>query len=459
MQVSYNKLMPTIIVIWIAKLADKLSQLTGRGEGGALPGLIAERLKPGILSQFGKQLPKGSILITGTNGKTTTTRMVAAALGDDHGKLLVNRAGSNLTRGLVSYFVKASSWGGKIDAELGVFEVDEAAFPEVFRALKPKAVLVLNLFRDQLDRYGELNTLADKIKSAIDGADTKLILNADDPLVAWLGTDQKQVSYFGMAKAPVSKLDHDFAADSNTCPVCDQTLVYEHIYYAHIGRYQCSVGDFAQPSLNVVGNATKVSLEAAAMTVSSGLATGEIKLQLPGLYNLYNALAAVSLVTQYDVKLVESIQRIEAMPAAFGRAEIVEISGRKLQLLLVKNPTGFNQVIQTYKLGDKQQPLLIVLNDLIADGRDVSWIWDVAFEDLDHQDRIVASGTRSYDLALRLKYAELKSGPQPDLQSAIIEFMSKIPEGQTGLVLPTYTAMLETRKLLRRQTQLGSMNG
>lgn len=450
--------MPTIIVIWIAKLVDWLTQVSGRGEGGALPGLVAERLRPNILQQLGRQLSLGSVLITGTNGKTTTTRMVAAALGDDHGRLLVNRAGSNLSRGLVSYFVKASSWTGRIQADLAVLEVDEAAFPEVYKALSPKAVLVLNLFRDQLDRYGELNTLADKLKTALAGSGTKLVLNADDPLVAWLGTDQQAVSYFGMAAAPVTKLPHDFAADSNTCPVCDQALNYDHSYYAHIGRYHCVACNFKQPRLDVVANATKVGLEAGAMKVEVGGSTGEIKLTLPGLYNLYNALAAVALTVQLGVKLDTAIDRITSMPAAFGRAEVVELSGRKLQLLLVKNPTGFNQVIQTYQLQTTKQPLMIALNDLIADGRDVSWIWDVAFEDLDHNDPIVAAGSRCYDLALRLKYAQLQSGPQPSLSSAIIEFVSKIPEGGTGLILPTYTAMLETRKLLRRQTQVGRMD-
>lgn len=455
---GYNRPMLTVTVIWIAKLASWLTRVLGRGEGGALPGLIAERLQPGILEQLGRQLTDGVVLVTGTNGKTTTTRMVAAILGQPESDVLVNRAGSNLTRGLTSYLIANSNWRGRLRAKRAVFEVDEAAFPSAFKALKPRAVLILNLFRDQLDRYGELDNLAQKLRQALEGTEAEVILNADDPLVAWLGLGLANVNYFGMATAPVKKLAHDFAADSEKCPVCGVPLNYSQSYYAHIGVFSCSAGNFYHPHLSVVGKATKVSLSSCTMDVEANSKRASLKLELPGLYNLYNALAALALGHVLGHTLPDMVERLKDLPAAFGRAESILVDGKQLQLFLVKNPTGFNQFIQTYQMEPSSKPLLIIVNDLIADGRDVSWLWDVAFEDLAHNDRAVVSGTRVYDIALRLKYAGKQSEVVTSLKAALEQFIATLPEGQTGLVLPTYTAMLQARTALGRLTKLSRMN-
>jgi len=440
--------MPTILVIWLAKLSSGLSQLLGRGDGSALPGLVAERLRPGLLEYFGHQLDGKVTLITGTNGKTTTTRMIVAALETGNGKILTNRAGSNLTRGLLSTLIADTNWRGQLQAESAVFEVDEASFPEAFRSLKPSSVVILNLFRDQLDRYGELNTLAGKLKAVLGQTKATVVLNGDDPLVAWLGQGLSNVRFFGLDKAAVKKLPHDFAADSNTCPVCGRALVYDEVYYAHIGRYHCSNKDFKRPLINVVGTTTEVSLSTSTSDIKTGSAKADLNLKLPGLYNVYNALAAITVSIEAGRDLSDIVMMIRTMPPAFGRAEVVEIGRRRLQLLLVKNPTGFNQVIQTYLIEGAKQPLLILVNDLIADGRDVSWLWDVAFEDLDGPKQILASGTRAYDLALRLKYADLKFKLAVDIPDALEGFIASIPAGETGLILPTYTAMLGVRRQL-----------
>lgn len=451
--------MLTIVVIWIAKSSAWLSRRMGRGEASALPGLVAERLQPDILARLGRQLQEGSILITGTNGKTTTTRMIAAVLESDQHKLLVNRGGSNLTRGLVSTLVLASDWRGRIAADLGVFEVDEAAFPAAFRALKPRACVFLNLFRDQLDRYGELNTLADKFKSALKGTKAQVILNADDPLVTWLGQELKNASYFGLSGANVQKLAHDYAADSNACPICGRALAYDKLFYAHVGIYRCKESHFARPTPGVVGNTSETSLSNSKTAVTIAAEKAHLNLELPGLYNVYNALAAIAVGEYFKQSLKDSIGRIETMPPAFGRAEIVAINGRKLKIFLVKNPTGFNQVIQALQpeAGVASDPALILVNDLIADGRDVSWLWDVAFEDMP-QTKIISSGTRAHDLALRLKYAGIASEVEPDEDKALAAFILGIPKGGTGIVLPTYTAMLAIRRQLARQTQLVGMD-
>lgn len=443
--------MPTILVIWLAKLSAILSRLLGRGDGSALPGLVAERLRPDFLEHFGEQLNGQVVLVTGTNGKTTTTRMIVAALETEDKPMLTNRAGSNLTRGLLSTLIMDCDWQGRLHHQQAVFEVDEAAFPAAVAAFKPSTAVVLNLFRDQLDRYGELNTLASKLKQSLQNHKTvRLVLNADDPLVAWLGHGLKNVSYFGLKAAQVKQLSHDFAADSNACPVCARSLHYADIYYAHIGRYVCTNHDFKQPTLSVVGTTTKVNLSGSASTIAIGRDGAALHLKLPGLYNVYNALAAVATSDALGRALETTVEKIEGTQAAFGRAEIVTLAGRQLQLLLVKNPTGFNQVIQTYLLEDSQLPMLILVNDLIADGRDVSWLWDVAFEDLSQRSNIIASGTRAFDLALRLKYADLKFDVQTNPETALENFVTSLPVGHTGLILPTYTAMLAVRRALAK---------
>lgn len=449
--------MPTILVIWLAKLSAWLSQRISGGDASALPGLVAERLQPNTLKWLGRQLQGDVVLVTGTNGKTTTTHMIAAALETDH-PLMVNRAGSNLTRGLISTMIAGSDWRGRLKYRQAVFEVDEAAFPAAFAALRPKAVVILNLFRDQLDRYGELNTLAMKLKAAI--ADTKacVILNADDPLVAWLGQGLANVSYFGLKSASVKKLAHDFAADSIACPICEAPLNYSQTFYAHIGAYTCERKNFTRPKLNVVAITTKVSLSASTSEIADGHKKASLNLLLPGLYNVYNGLAAITLATSLGRSLNESIERIEAMPPAYGRAETIKIDGRNLQLFLVKNPAGFNQVIQAYLLEKSRKPMLILVNDLIADGRDVSWLWDVAFEDLSKQETIMASGTRSYDLGLRLKYADRSAIVIEKSDHAINQFIESIPKGQSGIILPTYTAMLQLRRQLATSINIAGVN-
>lgn len=441
--------MPTILVIWIAKLSGWLARTFAGGEASSLPGLVAERLQPKILQRLGVQLNGNVVVVTGTNGKTTTTQMIAASLQSEQ-PLLVNLAGSNLSRGLVSTMIADSDWRGRLRARQAVFEVDEAAFGAVFLALKPKSAVILNLFRDQLDRYGELNSLAAKLKAAIAGTTTEIILNADDPLVAWLGLGLANVRYFGLSSAAVKKLAHDYAADSIACPVCAAPLIYDQTFYAHIGSYTCERKNFTRPQPDVVASTTKVNLSLSQSHLSMGPETASLNLLLPGLYNVYNALAAITAASVLGTSLAQAASRIEAMPPVYGRAEVVRIGQHKLQLFLVKNPTGFNQVIQAYLLENRPEPMLIIINDLIADGRDVSWLWDVAFEDLGADEVITATGRRAYDLGLRLKYADKAAVIEPDTEAAINQFINALTPGQTGMILPTYTAMRPLRKELAR---------
>ncbi|HSX41379.1 MAG TPA: Mur ligase family protein [Candidatus Saccharimonadales bacterium] len=442
--------MPISFTIFVAKTLSVLSRGLGRGSGSALPGLIAERLDPGIGRKLARRLPHGSIIVTGTNGKTTTSRLLAGIMTDSGDRLVTNRAGSNLSRGVVSALIDHAGLSGRFKETAGLFEVDEAAMPAVARMLQPRAIIVLNLFRDQLDRYGELDTTANLVGQGIEATKAEVYLNADDPLVATLAKYAAgRVKFFGIDKVPIKKLEHDHSADSAHCPVDGRALKFSQNFFGHIGHYKCPNGDFARPRPDVSANHLKLG-DSTTFRLENGESEA-IKLNLPGIYNVYNALAAGALAVDHLGLEPASVARsIENVKAAFGRVEQLEWMGKKLNLLLVKNPTGFNQVIQTFMLKKKQQKVLFIINDNFADGRDVSWLWDVAFEELvGMKHHITTSGIRSADMALRLKYAEVKAElGDVGIRRALKHFCAQLDENEVGLVVPTYTAMLETRQIM-----------
>jgi UDP-N-acetylmuramyl tripeptide synthase len=451
--------MPTSLIVIIAKVLLRTSRLLGRGGGSALPGLVAERLDPNIGRKLARRIPHGSIVVTGTNGKTTTSKMLAQILDDSGEQLVQNRAGSNLSRGVVSALIEHVGWNGRFNETMGLFEVDEAAMPAVCRMLQPREIAVLNLFRDQLDRYGELDTTATLIGKGIAGTKAVLHLNADDPLVASLSKYAPQpdkVHYFGVNQVEAGMLSHDITADSNTCPVCGRALDYSQTFYGHIGHYSCPEGHFERPQPGTTAADIELHEDSTEFKLESGDDAAWTKLKLPGLYNIYNAVAAASVASQLGIGLESLTHSLQKVHSAFGRVEKVTIGNKQLYLLLVKNPTGFNQIIQTFLLNKKQQHLLIVINDNFADGRDVSWLWDVSFEDLRQQHHVIdVGGQRATDMALRLKYTNILSRDvSRDIKKSLNQFIAQLPEHGTGYVIPTYTAMLEIRKQLGRKTKL-----
>lgn len=450
--------MPLPITILLAKAASLMSRMLGRGGGSALPGLIAERLDPNSLHKLARRLPK-VVVITGTNGKTTATRMLVETLRREGRQVITNQSGSNLTRGLLSALVSQAGLAGKLPAETGVFEVDEATMPSACRDLRPELVVVMNLFRDQLDRYGELDSTAAMVGRGL--ANVKpggyILLNADDPLVASLSKYAPmgvEVLYFGVEDSSIRRLPHDFAADSTSCPNDGQALNYTQNYFGHIGRYSCPQGDFERPKttfqLDLAGGVAKFVYSPGKSIPDT---MGALKLPLPGLYNAYNALATLGAAVSLGISIKSACSALERTTAAFGRVEKVNYRGREVYLLLIKNPTGFNQVIQTFFLeSDKGKPaphVMIAVNDNFADGRDVSWLWDVGFEELRASQPVIASGLRATDLALRLKYAGIMAQVNSNLLAAVDELVEAVPEGKTVYILPTYTAMLELRRALK----------
>jgi UDP-N-acetylmuramyl tripeptide synthase len=447
----------------VTKAAARLSQLLGRGGGGALPGLLAERLDPHLSGKLASALSGGVIVVTGTNGKTTTTKLIAEFLAGHGVKVVSNSSGSNLKRGITSALIAAADVQGKMPATVGLFEVDEASLRLVVPEVKPTHIVVTNLFRDQLDRYGELDATARLIGEGIAGTDAELYLNADDPLVASLAQyarDPKKVHYFGIEGVPVSATPtHETVSDSDRCPVCHTRLEFSRVFYGHVGHYRCPKGDFMRPTPEVVvTNVEEATREGSRFVLAIQGKRSEFKFPLPGTYNLYNALAALSVGQGFGVELEGMRARLAATTAAFGRVEQIEIKGRTLCLLLIKNPAGFTQVLQTFVIGREAVRALFVINDLAADGRDVSWLWDVPIEALSgHEAVVFTSGIRGSDMAVRLHYAGVEATEAASLAEGIDALIEATPVGETAYLLPTYTAMLEIRKLLAAKTQMQEM--
>ncbi|HVQ43581.1 MAG TPA: MurT ligase domain-containing protein [Candidatus Saccharimonadia bacterium] len=455
--------MNVTLTLLVTKVAAALSRGLGRGGGGALPGLVAERLDPHLAAKLAAGLSGGVILVTGTNGKTTTTKLIAEFLEAMGLVVVTNSSGSNLKRGVTSALIRAADMGGRVRATVGLFEVDEASLRRVAPEVRPTHIVVTNLFRDQLDRYGELDTTAALIGEGIAGTDAQVYLNADDPLVASLATyarSPEQVHYFGIEGMPVSAVgEHQTATDSDRCPVCHSRLEFSRVFYGHVGHYRCPKGDFGRPAPTVaVTNVEEADRDGSRFVVAVRGKRTELRFPLPGTYNLYNALAAVSLGVGYGVEMPVMQAALAATRAAFGRVERVEIDGRTLCLLLIKNPAGFAQVLQTFVIGREAVRVLFVINDLAADGRDVSWLWDVPIEALGgHDTRAFTAGVRGADMAVRLHYAGVESQTAASVGEGIEALVAATPAGETAYILPTYTAMLEVRKLLARRTQMKAM--
>jgi UDP-N-acetylmuramyl tripeptide synthase len=445
----------------LARAVGRVSRLRGGGASSA-PGKVLMRLDPGAIGELSSRLPRGSVLVSATNGKTTTSALLAGILERAGLSLVNNQSGANMAGGIASTLLAAARPRGSIAGELGLFEVDELWLDSLAAELHPRAILLGNLFRDQLDRYGELETIADRWAAAVrtgPARDCALVLNADDPAIADLGRERDApVLYFGVEDDSLALPGMAHAADAKHCRRCGAPYVFDAVYLGHLGHYHCASCGQTRPAPTVIASSvTLQGVNSARFTLQTPAGLAEVALSLPGLYNVYNALAAAALATALDVGLPEIVAGLQETRAAFGRAETVTIGGpthpREMRILLVKNPAGANEVLRTLALEPGEHDLLGVLNDRIADGRDVSWIWDADFELLAGRiRRATCSGSRAPELALRLKYAGVDPARihvQVDLSSALREAAADRSDPQTPLyALPTYTAMLVLRELL-----------
>jgi UDP-N-acetylmuramyl tripeptide synthase len=439
-----------------AKALGGLARRAGRGGGTSLPGKVLMRLEPKAIRMLAGRLERGSVVVSATNGKTTTAAMVASILERTGARLVHNRAGANMAGGVASALAAAARRGGReLDGDLGLFEVDEFWLGPVVEELEPRALLLSNLFRDQLDRYGELETIADRWAAVVASRRdrTALVLNADDPLVADLGRDAEPL-YFGVEDDRMAHAELQHASDSKHCRRCGHPYVYEAAYLAHLGRYHCPNCGARRPHPSVAATDVRLDgIRAAAFTLRSTGGEARVELPLPGLYNVYNALGAAALCLRLGAPLDAVVAGLHAVAPAFGRAETLDLAGRPTSILLVKNPAGANEVLRTLALEQGGLDVLGVLNDRIADGRDISWVWDADWEVLAPRvRRMTCAGTRAAELALRMKYAGVDTARLHVVDALPQALDAALAAGDGPLyVLPTYTALLELRDLLAQR--------
>jgi len=417
------------------------------------------RMAPDAIPRLGSGLRDGSVIVSATNGKTTTAGMIAAVMRANGREPVHNRAGSNMTWGVATALLEQRG-------DEGLFEVDEAWLPRVAADLAPRLIVLGNLFRDQLDRYGELEHLADEwaeVVASRAGA-TGFALCADDPLVADLGRDRELarrpgVTYFGIDDPGQALPQFQHAFDAKHCRRCGAPYAYRRAFVGHLGHYSCPNCGANRPPPDVA--ATRIELEGmrgSRVAVRTPGGEVELSLPLPGLYNVYNALAALTAAIRLDIPAESAARALQTMKAVFGRVETIDVRGTAVSILLIKNPAGANEVLRTLLLeaGEGSTPdldLWIALNDRIADGRDVSWVWDADFELLAGRvRRVVCAGTRAPEMAVRLKYAGLPSD-LIEVEPSIDRSLDSALAAANGrlFALPTYTALLELRTLLSKR--------
>ena len=445
--------------LFLATLAGKiLAFVIGVFGGGATaaPGLYALKIDPNFVSKLSKQIPHGSIIISGTNGKTTTARLTYDILSIKY-MVIHNRQGSNLLRGIASTLIANSSIFGKLKFDLALWEVDEATLSEAVKNVYPKTIVLLNLFRDQLDRYGEVDSIRIKWQKALDtlSKNTTLILNSDDPGISILGKSfaGKKI-FFGVADNQVKLPVVAGVSDVKHCLVCGAELVFDAQLSAHLGHYSCPKCNFKRPDPDI--SAANLMFKpdfSTSISVKSNSQTLTVNYSLPGLYNVYNILATFAVSSQYNIAPPKVKNKIIGFSTAFGRFQRTKIKNRELVTFLIKNPAGANEVLRTISNLPKVN-LLVILNDKIADGRDVSWIWDTDWEILKEKvDNVFISGIRRFDMALRLKYAGFKLSKNniyKEVNYSILNAVQKLNTKDTLIVLPTYTALLNVQKTLNR---------
>lgn len=447
--------------LWTGKGAITATRLLGRG-GTTLPGTVARRIAPDILRALSAQPDKGVIAVSGTNGKTTTAKMLSAMFEAAGQSVTHNRAGANLISGLTTAFLQNATWVGRVKGSVGLMEVDEATMPQACKEIRPRAAIVTNFFRDQLDRYGELEHTVNFVGRGLDqlAKGAKAALNADDPNCAGLGRrDGVNGFYYGIQDESVGTHEMNQTSDAKHCVVCGTEYDYKVFYYAHLGKYRCPKCGHQRPEPQVyVDRIWDMDARGTSLHMVTPAGDFETRLQIPGLYNVYNALAAAAGALAMGLPLDAVKAGLSTTTSQFGRMELIHMNDRDVYMALVKNPVGFNSVIQTVMTGGAGKNIIICINDLYADGTDISWLWDVDFEAFAAKNEeinyVICSGLRAEDMAVRLKYAGLdvtKLSVEKDMGRALEAGLSRVKPGELVYIMPTYTAMLQMREIIQKQ--------
>lgn len=444
--------------IAVTKLLIFLLRLLKRG-GTSIPGKVAQKIFPGIIGYISKDLKV--IMVTGTNGKTTTTHIIGKILEENKIGYITNKSGANLVSGITATLIDSVNLSGKSKYKTALIEVDEAAFNVITNDIKPDILVVTNFFKDQLDRFGELYTTLNNVKSGIEKSpEAKLILNADDSLCASLAKGhRRQVLYYGFDEKAYETTENLLTSDAEFCIFCMGKYQYDNRIYGHLGTFECTVCGYRRPSSDITClKVDELNSSYTQIQFSTGKEIYNTRINLPGLYNVYNALAAISCGHILNLPPESFISSLETFESGFGRMETIKTNGKTIKLILVKNPAGFNQVINFLLTEPEKNQIAFLINDKPGDGIDVSWLWDVDFEEFAKiQENIFcfyASGNRAEDMALRLKYAGIYSNKieiVKDYGELINKGLSNTENGNSFYILPTYTALLDIRGFLKKK--------
>ena len=442
--------MRKLLAIWLGKILTIVGKTVGK-KSSSSPGAYALKICPDLVKGLEKCVSKGIIVTCGTNGKTTTNNLMASALEAKGYKVICNKLGANMLSGIATTVLQEMSIFGKLKADYACLEIDEAYTPIVFDYVKPDVMVITNLFRDQLDRNGEVETLILKVKKFLETFEGNVVLNADDPNVARLGLanpNNKNIHYFSVDRYQGATDKPYEVGEGKFCPFCDTELVYDYYQYSHIGKFHC-------PKCGFGNIEPEVEIKNVDLTVPSFEADGETyKTAHNSIYYMYNMAAVYTAAKLYNFDKAILHDTFEHFEVNNGRLERFEVDGSSLLVNLAKNPVGANMTLRVMNEQAGSKELLFVLNDNLADGHDVSWIWDINFSVFNNVDRVVTSGTRAYDIAIRIKssgYDPDKIFVYPDLDEATASLFSTKGD---KFAIANYTAIQPTRAAIKRYKSL-----
>ncbi len=450
------------LALGAGKVAGTASRMLRAGGGTSFPGTVARRIDPRVLEKVAAASDARKVIVTGSNGKTTTCRMLAALAHGGGLRVTQNRSGSNLLQGVITAAVRGIDLRGRMDAQLLLLEVDEATVRLVMREVPPDTFLITNIFRDQLDRFGELHAMARGLEASIEAlpASATVVLNGDDPLVASLAprASARRV-YFGIRTDTSGTRVPEHAADSIRCARCEHLLTYRAVHVSHLGDYQCPECGYARPGLDVAVTSIRPSPQAGSeITIDTPAGAMPLPVPLPGLHNVYNAVAALAGAMASLPSLPEAAQAQRAMASlrtAFGRLEEIKAGERQVVLAFVKNPTSYNTTLHEVLRRPGRKHVLAAHSNTVVDGEDFAWLWDVDLERLAPElASLVISGTRAEEVALRFRYA----GAPPEVMrvvpgrpAALHAALTQAPPDEALYIFAGYTPMRELRGVMQRR--------
>lgn len=445
--------MRLLLAVWAAKLAAAVGKLVGK-KSSSTPGGIALKICPDLIQQLSKNIKKSVIVTCGTNGKTTTNNLICTVLESQGNKVLCNRLGANMLSGIANAFALECNIFARFSADYACLEIDEASAVKVFDKIKPNFMVITNLFRDQLDRYGEIDITMDLLNRAIEKCENlQLILNGDDPLCAQFGIGKKNAKYFGISEKVLSQTDE--TKEGRYCAICKKELNYNFYHYSQLGDYFCPHCGNSRP---------KIDFEAKNISQTNGLSftvneKDNISVNYRGFYNIYNILAVYGVLSCIEADKSSLSKALAAYKPQIGRMEEINL-GKPVILNLAKNPAGFNQAIMTVNADKRKKAVIVAINDLANDGHDVSWLWDVDFENLADKNLcfLATGGIRKYDISLRFKYSDIKVDLcTDDMKNAIKQCLDS--KCEAVYVLVNYTALFSTENImLEMQKEIASLS-